>query len=339
MKISSPAVASGTHLPLICVVGGAGYIGSHMVMLLQKSGYQVVVVDDLSTGFKSSITDVAFEQGSILDKSFLADFFNRYQVDAVIHFASSIQVGESVSNPSKYYRNNVVGTLALLDQMVASEVKKIIFSSTAAIFGSPQYTPIDELHPHRPLSPYGKSKLFVEEILADYEVAYNLRSVSLRYFNAAGASSCGRLGERHSPETHLIPLLLQYAAKRCPSFSIFGEDYDTPDGTCIRDYIHVEDLCRAHLLSLDYLDEGNSTAAFNLGTGLGHSVSEVVKAVEEVTRCELDIQVKARRPGDPDILVADGKKARSALGWIPERVELREIISHAWAWEQKHPWH
>ncbi|MBD8124353.1 UDP-glucose 4-epimerase GalE [Pseudomonas lutea] len=327
-----------SHNTLICVIGGAGYIGSHMVALLQANGYSVVVIDDLSTGFLTSIPKVLFEQGSILDKEFLADFFTRYNIGAVFHFASSIQVGESVSNPRKYYKNNLIGTISLLDQMVESKVSKLIFSSTAAIFGSPDYTPIDELHPRRPLSPYGRSKLFVEEILADYETAYNLRSVSLRYFNAAGASPCGQLGERHFPETHLIPLLLQCAANRSPSFSIFGNDYDTADGTCVRDYIHVEDLCRAHLLSLSYLDKDNPSAAFNLGTGVGHSVSEVVSAVEDVTRSKLNIQIKPRRPGDPASLVADGKKANLALGWMPTRVDLKEIIAHAWAWEQKHPW-
>lgn len=324
--------------PLICVVGGAGYIGSHMVMLLQKLSYRVIVIDDLSNGFESSLLGASFEQGSILDNVFLERFFNQHKVDAIIHFASSIQVGESVRDPQKYYKNNVIGTLNLLRHALDHSIHKVIFSSTAAVFGNPQYVPIDENHPHQPLSPYGKSKLFVEQILEDYELAYGLRSVCLRYFNAAGASACGQLGERHHPETHLIPLLLQQASNRLAEFSIFGDDYDTPDGTCIRDYIHIEDLCAAHLLALEYLYKGNSSAVFNLGTGVGHSVAEVIKTVEHITDKKLKIKVSPKRPGDPSILVADGSRAKSVLGWQPKYTDLRDIISHAWNWEQKHPW-
>lgn len=325
-------------MPLICVVGGAGYIGSHMVMLLRSLQYRVVVIDDLSNGFQSSLADAYLEKGSILDSVFLERFFSEHAVDAIIHFASSIQVGESVKNPQKYYKNNLVGTLNLIEHALAHGVEKIIFSSTAAVFGNPQYVPIDEAHPHEPLSPYGKSKLFVEQILADYELAYGLRSVCLRYFNAAGASACGTLGERHDPETHLIPLLLQQASGRLEKFSVFGDDYNTPDGTCIRDYIHVEDLCTAHLLALKYLDTGNASALFNLGTGKGHSVTEVIKTVEEVTGNKLTICVSPKRPGDPAILVADGQRAKSILGWQPKYVDLKDIIRHAWSWEQKYPW-
>lgn len=335
--ISHPET-SDSPMPLICVVGGAGYIGSHMVMLLRSLQYRVVVIDDLSNGFQSSLAGAQLEKGSILDSLFLERFFSNYEVDAIIHFASSIQVGESVRHPQKYYKNNLTGTLNLLEHALEHGIKKIIFSSTAAVFGSPRYVPIDEAHPHEPLSPYGKSKLFVEQILADYEVAYGLRSVCLRYFNAAGASSCGTLGERHDPETHLIPLLLQQASGRLAKFSIFGDDYDTPDGTCIRDYIHVEDLCAAHLLALEYLGKGNTSALFNLGTGKGHSVSEVIQTVEEVTGSKLNISVSPKRLGDPAVLVADGSRAKSVLGWEPKYVDLQDIIRHAWSWEQKYPW-
>jgi UDP-glucose 4-epimerase len=322
----------------ICVVGGAGYIGSHMVKLLKSLSYNVIVIDDLSSGHRSSIPDTTIELGSILDTSFLNQCFSKYKFDGVIHFASSIQVGESVRDPGKYYTNNVTGSLNLLDAMVKANASYIIFSSTAAVFGSPKYVPIDESHPYSPLSPYGYSKLIVEQILRDYDTAHGLKSVALRYFNAAGAASDTTLGERHYPETHLIPLLLQQAAGRLPLFSVFGDDYDTPDGTCIRDYIHVEDLCRAHLLALNYLINDGQSTMFNLGNGVGHSVSEVIKAVEEVTEIKLKIAVEPRRVGDPSVLIADGNKAKTTLGWAPRWTELNDIISHAWQWERRYPW-
>jgi len=336
--MSTNTISDGKINSLICVVGGAGYIGSHMVMLLRREGYSVVIIDDLSSGFKNSIFDTEIVIGSILDKDFLESFFSLHKVDAVIHFASSIQVSESVRDPGKYYSNNVTGSLNLLDTMVANGVRKLIFSSTAAIFGAPNYIPIDENHPHNPLSPYGRSKLIVEQVLSDYDVAHGLKSVCLRYFNAAGASQCGRIGEQHFPETHLIPLLLQTASTRSTSFSIFGDDYDTVDGTCVRDYIHVEDLCKAHLLGLKYLQEHEQSDVFNLGTGIGHSVAEVISAVEAVTGTRISAVVKPRRAGDPASLIADGAKAKLLLDWVPERTNLNDIVKDAWLWEQKYPW-
>lgn len=321
----------------VCVVGGAGYIGSHMVTLLKSKGYTVVVFDDLSNGHAEAIKDVELFQGSILDREALTEFFSQYDFECVFHFASLIQVGESVSNPSLYYQNNVVGSINLLDCMIARGIKKIIFSSTAAIFGSPLRSPIDEDHPKSPLSPYGKTKLFVEETLKDYDTAYGLKSISLRYFNAAGAAPDGMLGERHNPETHLIPLVLQHASNRQESFSIFGDDYSTPDGTCIRDYIHVADLCDAHLLALKFLEVNNRSEAFNLGTGVGHSVAEIIDIAQTISEKSFDITVLSRRPGDPSVLIADGTKARKILGWDP-KWGIEEIIAHAWGWEKKFPW-
>lgn len=330
--------SASNPLTTICVVGGAGYIGSHMVQLLKKLSYRVIVIDDFSSGHESSVPNVPIEIGSVLDTSFLDHCFSKHKFDGVIHFASSIQVGESVRDPGKYYKNNVTGSLNLLEAMVKANINHIIFSSTAAVFGTPAYVPIDENHPYAPLSPYGHSKLIVEQILRDYDTAHGIKSVALRYFNAAGAASDGTLGERHFPETHLIPLLLQQAAGRIPLFSVFGDDYDTPDGTCIRDYIHVEDLCSAHLLALDYLISGGESTMFNLGNGIGYSVSEVIEAVEEVTQNKLNIVMQSRRIGDPGILIADGTKARNTLGWDPQWTKLRDIISHAWNWERQYPW-
>lgn len=322
----------------VCVVGGAGYIGSHMVSLLKNKGYNVVVYDDLSNGHVDAIKNVELVQGSILNRSSLMDFFSQYDFECVFHFASLIQVGESVSKPSLYYQNNVVGTINLLDCMIERSVKKIIFSSTAAIFGSPLRSPIDEEHPKAPLSPYGKSKLFVEEILKDYDAAYGLKSISLRYFNAAGADPDGLLGERHNPETHLIPLILQHASNRQERFFIFGDDYNTPDGTCIRDYIHVADLCEAHLLALEFLEVNNRSESFNLGSGVGHSVAEIIKIAQTISNVNLNITVLPRRPGDPDVLIADGTKARKFLGWTPKWTGIEEIMAHSWEWEKKFPW-
>jgi len=322
----------------ILVIGGAGYIGSHMVKLLLRSGYQVTVLDDLSGGFRAAVPDGLLVQGSIADATGLHSLFAGKNYAAVMHFASFIQVGESMLDPAKYYANNVAATLVLLDAMRAHGVNKFIFSSTAAIYGDPQYSPIDEQHPRQPINPYGRSKWMIEQVLDDYASAYGLQAVCLRYFNAAGADPEGALGERHQPETHLIPLILQAAAGRRAAISIFGNDYDTPDGTCIRDYIHVSDLCDAHLLALQHLLQGKSGLRLNLGNGQGFSVKEVIDAVRKVTGRDFAITQEPRRAGDPQRLVADARQARQVLGWQPRHAELETIIAHAWHWEQQHPW-
>jgi UDP-glucose 4-epimerase len=267
----------------ILVVGGAGYIGSHMVKLLLDAGFRVVTFDDLSSGRREAVLGGEFIRGTLADRTALEDALTSHRIDAVMHFASFIRVGESVANPAIYYRNNLSHTLNLLDAMVAAQVKRFIFSSTAAIFGEPQYVPVDEVHPQRPINAYGASKQMVERALQDYDQAYGLRSVCLRYFNAAGAHPSADIGELHDPETHLIPLLLQVASGRRGAAQIFGRDYDTHDGTCVRDYIHVMDLCQAHVAALQFLQDTSRSAGFNLGNGNGFSVLEVVAAVEKVT--------------------------------------------------------
>lgn len=267
----------------ILVVGSAGYIGSHMVLMLSEQGHEVVVIDDLSTGYRDAVLAAQFIQGSIAASALLDQVFTEHVFDAVMHFASFIQVSESVIAPDKYYQNNLVNTVNLLNAMVCHGVRNFIFSSTAAIFGEPQYVPIDEQHPLNPINPYGRSKWMVEQILNDYDQAYGLKSVCLRYFNAAGAEPASRLGERHKPETHLIPLILLAAAGHRAHISVFGTDYDTSDGTCIRDYIHVIDLCKAHLLALNYLVEGNESNSFNLGNGAGFSVYEVIEVAHRIS--------------------------------------------------------
>jgi UDP-glucose 4-epimerase len=322
----------------ILVIGGAGYIGSHMVKLLQKVDYQVVVLDNLSNGFRDAITDAEFILGSVNDAELLNNLFAQYQFDAVIHFASFIQVGESIFHPQKYYDNNLVATLTLLNTMREAGVSRLIFSSTAAVYGNPVYLPIDENHPKEPINPYGKSKWMVEQVLDDYDHAYGLKSVCLRYFNAAGADPSGELGERHEPETHLIPLVLQAASGRREAISVFGTDYDTPDGSCIRDYVHVSDLCDAHLLALNHLMADGESARFNLGNGEGFSVKEVIDTAEKVTGKKINVKYQARREGDPARLIANSTKIREQLNWQPKRADLSTIIQDAWAWEQKFPW-
>jgi UDP-glucose 4-epimerase len=317
------------------VVGGAGYIGSHMVKTLFQAGHEVVTLDDLSTGYRDAVTGGEFIQGSLADAQLLDTVFASSHFDAVLHFASFIQVGESVTQPAKYYANNVVNTLNLMNSMVRYGVNNFVFSSTAAIFGEPQYVPIDEKHAIKPINPYGVSKAMVEQMLQDYDRAYGLKSVCLRYFNACGADPQAELGERHQPETHLIPLALQTLSGKRDSLTLFGRDYATPDGTCIRDYVHIVDLCQAHLLALDYLKLSNSSAAFNLGNGTGFSVAEVIAAVERVTGKKVPIVEGARRAGDPARLVADSTLAKNTLGWKPQYADLDLIIAHAWAWEQK----
>ena len=319
--------------PHILVVGGAGYIGSHMVKMLTTQGYRVTTLDNLSTGYRDAITAGEFIQADLADRPALDRLFAQQKIDAVMHFASFIQVGESVQEPAKYYANNVTNTLNLLDAMVTHDVQRFIFSSSAAVYGNPHTVPIPEDHSKEPINPYGRSKWIVEQILADYDHAYGLKSVCLRYFNAAGADPQGQLGERHEPETHLIPLVLRAASGRAPDIKVFGRDYDTPDGTCIRDYVHVEDLCTAHRLALDGLMQGQASSVYNLGNGNGFSVAEVIAAARRVTGCTIPVTDQARRAGDPPRLVADARRARAALNWRPQYDTLDTIIAHAWAWE------
>jgi UDP-glucose 4-epimerase len=324
--------------PKILVLGGAGYIGSHMVRMLLSEGYSPVVIDDLSGGFASAVAEAEFIVGSISDKNFLRTIFSSHTFSAVMHFASFISVGESVNHPEKYYSNNLISSIGLLDVMREYQVDKIIFSSTAAVYGNPLYTPIDEKHPTQPINPYGRTKLMVEEVLKDYEIAYGLRSVCLRYFNAAGADPKGVLGERHDPETHLIPLILQTLSGRRDSFDLYGDNYNTPDGTCIRDYVHVIDLCSAHLLALNKLLSGGNSSTYNLGYGKGYSVREVIESAQNITGQKLKHSIKPRRDGDSPELIANANLCRDDLGWSPKYDSLDTIISHAWDWERKYPW-
>ena len=317
----------------VLVVGGAGYIGSHMVWLLGRKGVDVVTLDNLSSGHRDAVLHGQFVHGDIANQLILDKVFCEHKFDAVMHFASFIQVGESMQDPAKYYQNNVVNTLNLLNAMLTHGVDKFIFSSTAAIFGEPEYSPIDEAHAKRPINPYGWSKLMVEQALADYDCAYGLKSVCLRYFNAAGAHPDGLLGERHDPETHLIPLVLQAASGRRPHISVFGRDYDTPDGTCIRDYIHILDLAEAHWLALQHLQSGKESSAFNLGNGNGYSVESVIQAAKRVTGKTIPVQEGQRRLGDPARLVANATKIKQELGWQPAYAQLDTIVEHAWLWE------
>ena len=317
------------------VVGGAGYIGSHMAKMLAQSGHEVIILDNLSTGFRDAARHGRLIEGDLADQALLDRIFAEDDIAAVLHFAALSQVGESMREPARYYRNNVANTQNLLDAMLRHGVRRFIFSSTAAIFGDPEAPLIDEQHPQRPINPYGRSKRMVEEMLVDYDSAYSLRSVCLRYFNAAGADPEGELGERHYPESHLIPLVLQAASGRRDRIAIYGNDYSTPDGTCIRDYIHVWDLCSVHLLALEHLLADGESDAFNLGNGTGFSVQEVIDTARQVTGKTIPSLVQKRRPGDPAVLVTDSAKARTTLGWAPRFDTLDTIIAHAWEWESK----
>lgn len=319
----------------VLVVGGAGYIGSHMVKLLLEQGHAVVTLDNLSTGFRDAVRGGEFVEGDIGDQALLDRLFPAHEFDAVMHFAAFIQVGESVEQPGKYYQNNVANTLNLLNAMVRHRVNRFIFSSTAAIFGEPHYVPVDEQHPKAPINPYGQSKWMVEQILSDFDHAYGLRSVCLRYFNAAGADPEGELGPRYEGITNLIPVVLKAASGKRADITVFGRDYDTPDGTGVRDYIHVTDLCKAHLLALDHLRDGGASEVFNLGNGRGFSVQQVIDAALAVTGREITVVEGPRREGDPASLVADATKAREVLGWRPDYTELATIVEHAWNWEQR----
>jgi len=325
----------------ILIVGGAGYIGSHIVKMLAKDGHRVIVFDNLSTGFaKAARFGEKLIVGDLADEVILDKVFTKYKFDAVMHFAAASLVRESMENPKKYYRNNVSNTLNLLDTMVKYKVQNFVFSSTAAIFGEPEYIPIDEKHSKNPINPYGVSKLMVERILEDYASAYGLNSVCLRYFNACGADPEGELGEMHDPETHLIPLLLQVASGRRDNVKIFGTNYPTPDGTCVRDYIHIIDLCDAHRLAMQQLlnQKLKGNEVFNLGNGYGFSVKEVIDCAQAIVTKDLkqiDLVEAPRRPGDPAVLVADSARAETILGWQPEYRKLDKMISHAWNFEKK----
>lgn len=319
---------------LIC--GGAGYIGSHMAKMLAARGEQATIFDNLSTGHREAVQWGPLIVGDLLTPVDIDTALQTGAYDAVMHFSAKSLVGESVSHPDRYYLNNVVGTINLLNALVRHRIDKFIFSSSAAVFGNPEYTPIDEQHPTRPINPYGKTKLMVEDLLADYDRAYGLRSVSLRYFNAAGADPEATIGESHDPETHLIPnILLSVAGKGGQSLKVFGDDYGTPDGTCIRDYIHVNDLCDAHLRALDHLNRGGQTEIFNLGNGRGFSVLEVIRTASSVAGKDIPYTVTARRAGDPPVLVASAAKARRLLGWEPRYTGLGEIIDSAWRWHRE----
>lgn len=324
----------------ILVVGAAGYIGSHMAKQLYRAGHSVILLDNLSTGSREAARFGKLIVGDLSDTLLLDRLFREYNFNGVMHFAAFSLVGESINNPDKYYRNNVANTLNLLDVMVRYNVKNLIFSSTAATFGEPEYVPIDEMHPQRPINPYGHSKQMVERILQDYHAAYGLNSICLRYFNACGADPEGELGECHDPETHLIPLILQAASGRRGTITIFGRDYPTEDGTCIRDYIHIDDLCSAHALSLLALMNGkkHGAIAYNLGNGQGFSVQQVIDVVKRVVakdNCSLIIEEGERRTGDPAVLVADSTLVAKELGWQTRYSDLETIITHAWAWEKK----
>ncbi|QWE24994.1 UDP-glucose 4-epimerase GalE [Polynucleobacter sp. AP-Elch-400A-B2] len=322
-------------LKTILVTGGGGYIGSHACKALADAGYLPITYDNFVYGHQSAVQWGPYYEGDICDRNSLAEAFELYQPEAVLHFAAYAYVGESVINPGKYYRNNVVGSLTLLEVMRDYGVKKIIFSSTCATYGLPAYSPIDEVHSQRPISPYGASKLMIERIISDFEVAHDIKSISLRYFNAAGADPAGKIGEDHNPETHLIPLLFNVALGRTPAITIFGSDYETSDGTCIRDYIHVADLADAHLKALLFLEENMQSQSFNLGGGRGYSVIEVIREAEAVIGKKIQFNFGARREGDAPILVANSNKAKEMLSWAPNFPELKDILRTSWKWHSK----
>lgn len=318
----------------ILVAGGAGYIGSHTVKMLYKKGYDVIVYDNLSKGYREFAKWGRFIEGDISDDKKLKKVFQKYKIDAVMHFCAFIEVGESVVEPEKYYKNNLVNTITLINTMKDAGIKNFIFSSTAAIFGEPENIPIKEDDPKNPINPYGRTKLFVEEILEDYEKAYGFNSICFRYFNAAGADPDGEIGEAHNPESHLIPLILDAAMGKREAIKIFGTDYPTKDGTCIRDYIHVNDLAEAHILGLEFLLREKRSERFNLGSGEGYTVREIIDMVKKITGKDFKVVETERRAGDPPVLIADSSKARKILGW-QRKFTLQEIIETAWKWHQK----
>lgn len=318
----------------VLVCGGAGYIGSHMVRHLRTYGHEVVVFDNLSTGHRAAVGATPLVVGDLRDRQVLGALFREHRFDAVMHFCASSLVGESVQRPLAYYENNVAATLNLLQAMLQARVDRLVFSSTAAVFGQPQSARIDEDHPTRPINPYGQSKLMVERILCDAGSAYGLRSVALRYFNAAGAHPSGELGESHEPETHLVPNVLRAALGQGAALRVFGTDYDTVDGTCVRDYVHVDDLAAAHLKALEFMRSQEGAHAFNLGNGQGFTVLQVIEAARRVTGRRIEFEPAARRAGDPAVLVASSDRARKLLDWEPRYREIEPIIESAWRWHR-----
>jgi UDP-arabinose 4-epimerase len=319
----------------VLVTGGAGYVGAHGCKALAAAGYKPVVYDNLVHGHEEAVQWGPFERGELSDQARLREVFERHRPQAVMHFAAYTAVGESVRDPGKYYRNNVAGSLTLIEAAAAHGVGNFVFSSTAATYGLPANVPITEDEPNNPINPYGRSKLMIEEMLFDFEQAHGLKSAIMRYFNAAGASPDGEIGESHDPETHLIPLALDAVAGKGPELTVFGTDYPTPDGTCIRDYIHVGDLADAHVRALDRLAGGAATRVYNLGTGSGVSVREILDAVERVTGKAVPHRLGERRAGDPPLLVSDPSRARSELGWEARMSDIDTIIATAWAWHQR----
>ncbi|XID95928.1 UDP-glucose 4-epimerase GalE [Paenibacillaceae bacterium WGS1546] len=321
----------------VLVTGGAGYIGSHAVAALLEKREQVVVIDNLYQGHREAVLGGELYEGDLRDADFLAKVFKENEIDGVIHFAANSLVGESMKDPGKYYHNNVYGTLCLLEQMKRSGVSRIVFSSTAATYGEPEKVPIDEYDRTLPTNAYGETKLAMEKMIRWFDVAHGIRFVSLRYFNAAGAHPSGRIGEDHAPETHLVPLVLQVALGQREFISVFGDDYPTEDGTCIRDYIHVCDLADAHLLALERLRKGGDSAIYNLGSGNGYSVKQVIETAREVTGHPIPVRIEPRRAGDPAVLIASSARARAELAWTPKREKLEEIVESSWEWHRAHP--
>ncbi|MBS1707630.1 MAG: UDP-glucose 4-epimerase GalE [Armatimonadetes bacterium] len=322
---------------MVLVCGGAGYIGSHLVKALRQAGREHVVLDNFSKGHRAAVAGSLVVDADLNDPAALAQVFAEYQIGCVLHFAASIEVGESVADPAPYWRNNVLAVHNLLGAMRQAGVDKIVFSSTAAVYGEPQQVPIPEDHPKNPTNPYGDTKLAVERMLAAYGRAYGLRSVVFRYFNACGADPEGLLGEDHDPETHLIPRILLAVAGKAPQITVFGTDYPTPDGTCLRDFVHVADLAAAHVRAVDHLLDGGDSRTYNLGSGEGASVRQILQAVEEVTGRPVPVVYGDRRPGDPARLVADSSAVRRDLGWEPNYPDVRDAVRHAWGWMQAHP--
>ncbi len=321
----------------ILVIGGAGYIGSHTARILKDRGHDVVIFDSLELGHVEAVQDLPFVQGDYADKDLVLRTLREHDVDAVMHFGAYASVGDSVADPARYYENNIGGGLMILRAMVDANVRHMIFSSSAATYGEPQILPIPEDHPQKTTNPYGETKLMYERILRDYDHAYGLKSVSLRYFNAAGADPDGRLGEDHAPEQHIIPLVIDAALGRRENVKVFGTDWDTRDGTCLRDFVHIVDLADAHILALDYLRNGGQTTAYNLGNSYGTTVKEVIEAVEKVAGKKIDAISAPRRPGDPGRLVASCERIKAELGWQPRYPDIETIIQHAYRWREAHP--
>lgn len=321
----------------ILVTGGAGYIGSHTVRMLEKEDHRVIVYDNLIKGHHESVKNSCFVEGDLFDTKLLKETMEQYKIEAVVHFAAYSLVGESMENPQLYYHNNVNGTLNLLNVMQECGINKLVFSSTAAVYGEPELIPIDESARKEPTNVYGRTKLIMENAMADYAKAYGLKYIALRYFNACGADEHGDIGEDHTPESHLIPLVLQTCLGKRAAIKIFGDDYPTEDGTCIRDYIHVNDLAKAHILSLKALFKGAESAVYNLGNGNGFSVKEIIETAEKVTGITIKKEITPRRAGDPAILIASSEKIKKELGWQPEYTDVEKVIASAWKWHQNHP--